>query len=156
KERTMRVHPRRQQHPRRGAALVEAAIAYPIMFVLTVGVIVIALGMFRYQQVAAVAREGARWASVHGGQYASETGNSMATSSTVYSTAMLPLAAGLLPSALNYSVKWDDSGEMPTYTSGGNTLTNHVTVTVKYSWTPEVFLQWMPTAFQNATTFTST
>jgi hypothetical protein len=56
---------------------------------------------------------------------------------------------------LSYSVTWDDSGEMPTYTLGGNTFTNHVTVTVNYGWTPEIFLQWMPSAFQNATTFTS-
>src|SRR5262249_7013412 len=130
----MRVPPQRWRRPRRGAALVEAAIVYPIMFLFTFGVIVIALGMFRYQQVAAVAREGARWASVHGGQYAQETGKAKATSSTIYSNAILPMAVGLKPSQLSYTVTWDDAGEMPTYTSGGNSLTNNVAVTVTYHW----------------------
>jgi Flp pilus assembly protein TadG len=131
---------RRQRHHRRGAVLVESVFAYSVVLLLTFGVIVVAMGMYRYQQVAAVACEGARWASVHGGQYAQETGNAMATSSTVYSTAMSPLMVGLDTSHVTYTVVWADPGEMPTYTAGGNTVANTVTVTVTYNWIPELYL----------------
>jgi len=131
---------RRRRHRRRGTALVESVLTYSLVFLFTFGVIVVAMGMYRYQQVAAVACEGARWASVHGGQYASETGNAMATSGTGYSTAMLPLCVGLDTSQLTYTVVWADPGEMPTYVSGGNTVPNTVTVTVTYHWIPELYL----------------
>ncbi len=39
------------------------------------------MGIYRYQQVASLAREGARYASVHGSQYAADTGNAAATAS---------------------------------------------------------------------------
>lgn len=52
--------------PSRGTNAVEAAIALPVAFLLILGTCVIGLGVFRYQQVASLAREGARYASVHG------------------------------------------------------------------------------------------
>ena len=51
---------------RRGTTTVEFAITCPIVFFLVFATIIGGLGVFRYQQVAAAAREGARWASVHG------------------------------------------------------------------------------------------
>src|SRR5437763_529552 len=53
----------------RGAVMVEAAIVLPTLFIILIGMITIGMGIFRYQQVAALAREGARYAAVHGAQY---------------------------------------------------------------------------------------
>src|SRR5258708_5275330 len=54
---------------RRGVSLVEAAIVLPIVFFLIIGLFVGGMGIYRYQEVAHLAREGARYASTHGGQY---------------------------------------------------------------------------------------
>jgi hypothetical protein len=64
--------PNSTPRPRRGAALIEGAIVFCVTFFLMVGLIVGALGVSRYQQIAQAAREGARFASVSGGQYAYE------------------------------------------------------------------------------------
>jgi Flp pilus assembly protein TadG len=59
---------------RGGATVVECAIIYPAAMLLVMGLIVGGLGIFRYQQMAHLAREGARYAAVRGGHYQSETG----------------------------------------------------------------------------------
>jgi Flp pilus assembly protein TadG len=126
---------------RPGRSLAELALVYPVLAMLVLGVVIVAMGVFRYQQVASVARAGARWASVHGGQYASETGNAKATAATVYSNAIQPMAAGLDLSQLSYTVTWTDSSEIPTYNnSSGNVTINQVTVTVTYNWVPVAYL----------------
>ena len=56
----------RRLQRRRGAALVETAFVFPVLIVLMIGLIVGALGVFRYQEVASLAREGSRYASLHG------------------------------------------------------------------------------------------
>jgi hypothetical protein len=132
---------RRSPSVRRGASLVEAAFVYPIMALLTVGVVILGMGVFRYQMVAALAREGARWASVHGGQYAADGVGTKATPSTVYSNAIQPLAVGLDTSQLSYAVSWTDPSEMPFYDdSSGNLAINKVTVMVSYNWVPVAYL----------------
>jgi hypothetical protein len=108
---------------------------------LTLGVVIVTAGVFRYQQVAAIAREGARWASVHGGQYQSEGIGTKAAASDVYTNAILPKAAGLDTSQLSYSVSWTNASEMPIYNdSSGNPVINKVTVTVTYNWVPAAYL----------------
>ena len=127
---------------RRGATMVEAAIVLPIVFMFIIGLIVIGMGVYRYQQVASLAREGARYASVHGGTYASNTGNAAATQTSVYNNAILPMASGLDTSKITYSVTWPN-GNYPTYMANPTTNTYriaYVTVTVNYSWTPEAYL----------------
>ncbi len=128
---------------RPGAALVEMALVLPILILLMIGLLVFGLGVFRYQQVAAVAREGARYASVHGAQYQSETGKTAATPQDVYNQAILPMAAGLDPAALSYSVTWNKSN-WPVYADPnsvppGQPVGNTVIVTVNYLWIPEAF-----------------
>ena len=59
-----------QRQPRRGVTLVECAIIYPLTLLLVLAIIIGGLGMFRYQEVASLAREGARYASVRGAKYA--------------------------------------------------------------------------------------
>ena len=50
--------------------MVEAAIVLPVVMMLTLGTCSTAMGVYYYQLVATLAREGARYASVHGSQYA--------------------------------------------------------------------------------------
>jgi Flp pilus assembly protein TadG len=126
----------------RGATLLETALVLSLIVLVLLGTITLGLGVFRYEQVAELARQGARYASVRGGQYQQETGQAAATSRDVYTQAILPNAIGLTPSNLSYSVSWDDSSRMPLYyTSTGSTWrANNVTVTVAYQWFPELFV----------------
>ena len=62
--------------PRRGVQAVEAAIVLPVVMMLILGTCSTAMGVYYYQLVATLAREGARYASVHGSQYAADTGTS--------------------------------------------------------------------------------
>jgi hypothetical protein len=132
---------RRSSPRRRAASLVESALTFAAVMLLTFGVIIVALGVCAYQQVAGLAREGARWAVVHGAQYQQETGNPMATPQTVYTTAIKPRAVGLDTSQLSSTVTWLNPSEVATYDDGnGNVVQNQVTVTVTYRWVPQAYL----------------
>jgi Flp pilus assembly protein TadG len=74
-----RTHNRR---PRRGVTLVEAAIIYPLLFFLLLGLVIGGMGIYRYQEVAALARSAARYASTHGAQFRKDTGQSVGTPGT--------------------------------------------------------------------------
>ena len=126
----------------RGTTAIEFGITCPIAFFLIFATVVGGLGVFRYQQVASAAREGARYASVHGGWYAEDTGNPAATASDVYTNAILPAANALDPSKLTYSVTWNQSN-MPLQVVNNQyekPIGNTVTVTVTYRWVPEMYL----------------
>jgi len=88
-----------------------------------------------------LAREGARWACVRGGQYALETGNPAATAQDVYTNAIAPIAVGMDLNRLSYQVTWDASN-MPlnASTSPSTPTGNTVSVTVSYEWFPEMWL----------------
>jgi Flp pilus assembly protein TadG len=126
---------------RRGTTAIEFGIACPIVFFLFFAIVVGGLGVFRYQQVASAAREGARYASVRGAQYAEETGRPAATASDIYTNAILPAASALDPNLLSYSVTWNQSNEPLTVTTDvEKPFGNTVTVTVSYQWFPEMYL----------------
>jgi Flp pilus assembly protein TadG len=130
-----------QRLRRRGASTVEFAVTCPIAIFLIFATITGALGAFRYQQVASLAREGARWASVNGSEHARETGNPAATPEDVFNTAILPCSVALDQSKLSYSVTWDESNEPLSVHENYETPTgNTVTVTVSYVWIPETYL----------------
>jgi Flp pilus assembly protein TadG len=126
---------------RRGTTTVEFGITCPIVFFLVFAIIVGGLGVFRYQEVAGVAREAARWASVHGGQYAKETRQPAATAADIYTNAILPGAFGLEPARLSYTVTWNQNN-MPLRVNNDveTPIGNTVTVTVNYQWIPEMYL----------------
>ena len=126
---------------RRGTTAIEFAVAFPIVFFLLLATVVGGMGVFRYQQVAAVAREGARWACVHGGEYEQVTGKPAATPEDVFNKAILPAATMLRPENLSYSVTWDQSN-MPLQVTEDvqEPFGNTVTVTVTYQWYPEMLL----------------
>jgi Flp pilus assembly protein TadG len=118
---------------RRGISLVEAAVVYPVTMLLLLGTLTLGLGVFRYQQVQALAREGARYASVHGPQYATDTGNSYATNTTVLNY-IETLAVGLQTSNLSCTLTWNPS---PPTTATPST----VSVTLSYVWIPEGYFK---------------
>jgi Flp pilus assembly protein TadG len=126
---------------RRGTTAVEFAIVCPILFFLLFATIVGSLGVFRYQQVAAVAREGARWACVHGGQYEQDTRKPAATPEDIFNKVILPAATMLRPEHLSCSVTWDQSN-LPLQVAEDveEPFGNTVTVTVTYQWFPEMLL----------------
>jgi Flp pilus assembly protein TadG len=132
---------RRLVRCRRGFAATESVVVLPSLIFLILATVVGGYGIFRYQQIAMLAREGARYASVHGGQYQQETGNAAATPTDVYNNAILPYATSLDLTQLTYSVTWNTSN-MPYTVSNDyeNPTSNTVTVTVRYNWFPEVYL----------------
>jgi Flp pilus assembly protein TadG len=126
---------------RRGAVAVEFGIAAPIVFFLTLAIMIGSMGIFRYHQVAALAREGSRWASVHGALYEKETGEAAATPDDVFEKVILPAATTLNPDHLTFDVTWDQSN-MPLQVDEDveEPFGNTVTVTVNYQWFPEMLL----------------
>jgi hypothetical protein len=150
---------------RRAGVLIEAALVLPIAFLLILGVLVGGMGVFRYLEVAHLARLVARYAAVHGGQYAQEnaaaiTAGTLPNVNKDYLAQNIAAANAVLLNSSQLSVSttisthsgaydWDDtasnSNRMPysTYTdSNGNTenVTNTVQVTVSYQWLPEWFV----------------
>jgi Flp pilus assembly protein TadG len=134
---------RRYHYARSGATAVEFAVIAPVTFLLLLGMIIGGLGIFRYQQVARLSRDAARWASVHGTQYAHDTNTPAATAQDVYNQVIAPNATGLDLSKLTYSVTWNtDNNPYHTATVNGQQVkvANTVTVSITYHWVPEAFL----------------
>jgi hypothetical protein len=104
--------------------LAETAVVYSVALLLLIGMIIVGLGVFRYQQVSALAREGARWASVHGPTYQSEQQKRAPTVDDVYTNAISPKVVGLDPAKLHYTL---------------SATSNTVTVTLTYQWVLEGF-----------------
>ncbi len=121
---------------------VECSIVYPVTFLLIIGTIIMGLGIFRYQQVQALAHEGARYASVRGPAYAAATGNALATASSVQ-TYLGGMAVGL------------NGFQCTSVTYSSTTLPCTVTVTLSYTWKPEgIFaasITWTPSATSEVT-----
>jgi hypothetical protein len=109
---------------RRGLTTAECGVVYSITMLLIVGTIIEGLGVFRYQQVALLAREGARWASVHGPTYQQEMNQSAPTSDDVLANAITPKMVGLDSTQLTCTLSM---------------TTSTASVTLRYSWTPEAF-----------------
>lgn len=143
---------------RAGVTLVETAIVLPLLFFLVLGMIIGGMGIFRYQEVAHLAREGARYAATHGGVYSQEgmpakTGVSAISSSSDLATYLADKTVLLDSSNLTVNVTWTGAGAVtpsnyPSYMDTDPTLVppgqkvvqNYVIVTVSYSWVPELYL----------------
>ena len=128
---------------RRGTTIVEMSIVAPVALLLLIGLMVGGLGTFRSQQVSTIAKQASRWASIHGTDYANQTGTAPATADDVYNQAIKPNALGLDLSKLSYSVVWNTDNSMShTVIVNGKSVevSNTVAVTVNYAWLPEAFL----------------
>jgi hypothetical protein len=64
----------RRRASRRGQALVEFALVIPLMLILAFALVDFARGIFIYSVISSAAREGARYAIVHGNQGATPVG----------------------------------------------------------------------------------
>jgi Flp pilus assembly protein TadG len=133
---------------RHGAILVESAVIYSAVFLIVLGIILMSIAVFRYQQVAQAAREGARWASVHGGQYSKELSMPATTPDAIYTNAIRPHTAGMNPASVTYSVTWNKNQQQASPYIGTDPVTkkpitlsqsNTVSVTVTYSWDTGLF-----------------
>jgi Flp pilus assembly protein TadG len=125
---------------RSGTTTVECAVIYPLVFLFVIGLIIASLGIFRFQQLASLSRRAARYAAVHGTDYARDTGNPAATPQDIYNNAIQPYAAAFDLSQLNYSVTWNQSNQPVQTLIVNNYPTptrNTVTVSLTYQWIPE-------------------
>jgi Flp pilus assembly protein TadG len=129
---------------RSGTTLVECAVVYPVILLLLLALLIGAAGIFRYSELASLSREAARYASVHGGQYASEMKVTAPTPADIYNNVILPRADSLDSSKLSYSITYN-STNFPYHTTLDSSndvvpIENTVTVTLTYQWLPELFL----------------
>ena len=135
---------RRAPQRRSGATVVECAVVYPAVFLLLIGMLVGAAGIFRYSQLASLAREAARYASVHGAQYAKEMKVTAPAPADIYNNVVLPMAVGFDTTQLNYSITYNTTNAVyHTVLDVNNNVTpiqNTVTVTLTYQWVPEAYL----------------
>lgn len=147
----------RHAHRRRGATVVEFAVVAPAVLMLIFGQIIGGLGVFRYQEVAHLARDCARYASTHGGTYQWEgiddrTGIPPVLSSEDLRPLLARKAVLLDPDRIEVNVSWTaptsvTPANMPTYVDtnpylvppGQSVIQNNVIVTVSYQWLPEAY-----------------
>ena len=120
----------KRQCTRHGVTAVECSLIFPLAFMFLAGTIICGIGVFRYQEIAALAREAARYASVRGSRYEFDSGNWTPTADQIYQDVILPRAVSLDTKQLTYSVTWT-----PDNRQGGL-----VTVQLNYYWIPEAFL----------------
>lgn len=124
---------------RRAATSLEFAMLSPTLMLLLFGLVVGALGIFRYNQIVTLAREAARYASVRGIDYERETRQPAATEASIRSEVVFNNAVGLDPSKLSCSVTWDQTNIAQQFLPDKTVINNVVVVTVSYQWLPEFF-----------------
>jgi Flp pilus assembly protein TadG len=129
---------------RRGATVVEGAFVYPVTFLLVLGLLIGSSGIFRYQEMANLSREAARYAAVHGTQYAKDANVTAPMPSDIYDAAIAPKIVSLDTTLLNYSITYNSSNAPyhTTIDANGNVtpVYNTVTVILTYQWIPEAYL----------------
>src|SRR5262245_25531356 len=127
---------------RTAATVVECAIVYPVLFLFLLSLAVGGVGIFRYQEVASLSREAARYASTHGNNYRQDAGlpvgDTTVCSGDIYDNSIYPNIVALDPSSLSYTCSWPPVINQPD--KGDNWPGSQVTVTVSYSWIPEIYL----------------
>lgn len=149
----------KRRHTRRSAATaVEFAVVGAVTFFLLFALLIGGMGVFYYQEVAHLAREGSRYASVHGGQYHldgvdTRTGVPQVDSSADVANYLQTRMVALNPNLLSVTASWSapagyTPNNMPYYDDtnpnlvppGQNVINNYVTVTVSYQWSPILYL----------------
>jgi Flp pilus assembly protein TadG len=109
--------------PRRGQSLVEFAIGLLVLLLLVFGVMDLGRAVFAYNSISHCAREGTRYAVVHGAESPTPIGPAD-NDQTLESLLRAKYAVGLDASRLTFGSHWAGSNNIP-----GST----VTVTVRYN-----------------------
>jgi Flp pilus assembly protein TadG len=155
---------------RRGATAIEGAFIYPLTFFIIFALMVGGMGVARYNEVSYVAREGARYASVHGDQYAQDNATfikagtspqvttdyiknkvvfanatTLDTTQVSVTVTFNTVTSGGASNSYDWGNTWPPSPSHPPFTQatiGGQpaSVTNTVSVTVTYQWYPEIFM----------------
>lgn len=121
---------RTRRRPNEGQTLVEFALVIPIMLLFLLGIVDLGRGIYIYSVVSNVAREGARYAIVHGslapadGETASGPGTSDASGATYVVPAASALAFGLDRNKLKVGVCWGSGCTVPSDCSSGTSTAN--------------------------------
>lgn len=127
---------------RTGTTVIECAVLLPLVFLLFVGLVVGTTGVFRFQEVATLAREGARYGSTHGYQHRKDAGKEMGTADDwrkeIYENAIKPRLVALDAERLTVTITWPDVVNQPG--KPDNWPGSRVDVKVRYKWLPEAFL----------------
>jgi Flp pilus assembly protein TadG len=161
------------RHVRHGAYAVEFAIVSQLLFLFIFAHIVGGMAVFDYIEAANLAREGARWASVHGSSWQQDVVNGNApymanpnqgptTASDVYTNAIAPRAIGMDTTnannggRFNYSVTWGAGGQQQYYYDYTNNVYKPNTVTVQVSYAYNPLVQMLFPFLNNTVTSTST
>jgi hypothetical protein len=109
---------------------------------LLIGLVVAASGVFNYQEVSFLAREGARYASTHGAQYRSDAGLPAGTASDwsndIVANGITPKNVTLDASKLTVTCSWPPVINQPDHPD--NWPGSKCTVTVTYKWIPSLYL----------------
>jgi Flp pilus assembly protein TadG len=138
----------------RGATAVEFAVVAPVVMLVIFGQIIGGLGVARYQEVAHLARDCARYASTHGGLYqhegiAGRTGVPAVSSSEQLRNYLAGRTVLLDPSQIQIDLSWSAPSSysprnMPTYMDtnpalippGQVVVQNRVIVKLTHQWAP--------------------
>ena len=106
----------------RGSYIIELGLAFLIFFVLVLGVLDVGRGIYTYNFLAGAAKEGSRYAMVHG-----SSSGSKASSSDVQTVVQNWLIGVPSPASATVTTTWTPSSENP------GSLVN---VKVQYTYTP--------------------
>ena len=121
---------RSKNRRRSGFQILEFALILPVLLMMTLGMIILGLGVSQYQIVATLAREGARYASVRGAGYAQTTSKPAATEADINAKIIQPRAVALgLPGCVT-TVTWTPN----------NKAGSQVAVNVRLVWVPAAYL----------------
>jgi hypothetical protein len=88
---------RRSISQRPGTHAVECAVVYPVTFFLILSIIYGAMGVFRYQEMASLARDATRYGSVHGSQYRKDAQLPVGTAGNLETAAATPVDTTVAP-----------------------------------------------------------
>jgi TadE-like protein len=141
---------------RRGATAVELAFICPVVLFLFFALAVGAMGVFRYQEVAHLARQGARYAATHGATYDAEGADTRSGVPAISTSGqmrdyLLPQTTLLDPNSLTVNLSYTAGFTPPNIPLGSDpdpnlippgsrVIRNNVRVTVSYQWMPEMYL----------------
>jgi Flp pilus assembly protein TadG len=113
-------------HGEEGAELVELALSAPILFGLVFGLMQICLAFYTYEYISELAREGARYAAVHG--------PSCETSASVSCSATAASVNAYVTGLANFNLGGGSMTVSTTYPgTGGELVSNPVVVKITYA-----------------------